>query len=454
MLRRVGLRGRVILIFTIGAVLGSLVLVVSVFTISRGYLVEQRERWAERHATAQADYVRDRLVRADTSDQEPIVDVLDRHAAGTVLLLDRRGDWLSSEADIGPDVLPARLREPVDKASGTATISLRGAPYLAVAVPLQTGVTLYELSPLEELRSTLQILRLVLIACGAGATLGVVGLGLYASRRLMTPLRELADAAARIAGGQLDTRLPDTQDRDLVTIVASFNSMVESLQQRIERERQFFGDVSHELRTPLTALVTSVGVLRRHRDELTDRPGRAVDLVSSEVDHLRRLLEDLLTLARTDAGLHQDQPASMSLTELLSHTLTDSGRSTNMLTVETDATITGRKLALERAFRNLMDNADRHGGGLSGITVRRAGRHSEVIVDDAGPGVAGDERERIFHRFTTGQAARGRHTAGTGLGLALVAESIAAHGGTVQCTERPGGGARFVVTLPLDDPAP
>ena len=100
MLQRVGLRGRVILIFTIGAVIGSLVLVVSVFTISRGYLVGQRERWAERHAAAQADYVRDRLVRADTSDQESIVDVLDRHAAGTVLLLDRRGEWLASEAGI------------------------------------------------------------------------------------------------------------------------------------------------------------------------------------------------------------------------------------------------------------------------------------------------------------------------------------------------------------------
>lgn len=439
------------LIFTIGAVLGSLVLVVSVFTISRGYLVEQRERWAERHAAAQADYVRDRLARADISDQESIVDVLDRHAAGVVLLLYRRGDWMSSEADIGPAVLPARLRDPVANTSGTATISLRGEPYLAVAVPLQPGVTLFELSPLEELRSTLQILRLVLIACGAGATLGVVGLGLYASRRLMTPLHELADTAARIAGGQLDIRLPDTQDRDLVSIVASFNSMVESLQQRIERERRFFGDVSHELRTPLTALVTSVEVLRRHRGELTDRPGRALDLVSSEVDHLRRLLEDLLTLARAEAGLYQDQPAPMSLAELLRHTLTDSGRDTDMLTVEADATIIGRKLALERAFRNLMDNADRHGGGLRGITVRRAGRHCEVLVDDAGPGVAAAERDRIFHRFATGQAARGRHTAGTGLGLALVAESIAAHGGNVQCIQRPGGGARFVVTLPVDE---
>jgi signal transduction histidine kinase len=440
------------LIFTIGAVLGSLVLVVSVFTISRGYLVGQRERWAERHAAAQADYVRDRIVRADSSGQESIADVLDRHAAGVVLLLYRHGDWMSSEAGVGPGVLPARLLDPVANTAGTATVSLRGEPFIAVAVPLQTGVTLFELSPLEELRSTLQILRLVLIACGLGATIGVVGLGLYASRRLMTPLHELADTAARIAGGQLDTRLPDTQDRDLVSIVASFNSMVESLQQRIERERRFFGDVSHELRTPLTALVTSVEVLRRHRAELTDRPGRALELVSSEVDHLRRLLEDLLTLARAEAGLHQDQPANISVAELLSHTLADSGRGASLLTVETDATTIGRKLALERAFRNLMDNADRHGGGLSGVTVRRTGRRCEVLVDDAGPGVAVAEREHIFHRFATAQAARGRHTAGTGLGLALVAESIAAHGGNVQCTDRPGGGARFVVTLPADDP--
>ena len=260
----------------------------------------------------------------------------------------------------------------------------------------------------DELQSTLRILSTVIVACAVAVTLGGAAIGLWASRAVLRPLHQLAGVTTRIAGGELDTRLSDTDDRDLVTIVASFNSMVDSLQQRIERERRFFGDVSHELRTPLTTLVTGVEVLRRHEADLPERSRRALDLVAAELNHLRRLLDDLLALAKIEAGLQQDQPEPVSVSEILTHTLAHSGRPIALLTVDGDATISGRKLALERAFVNLMDNADQHGQGLIGITVQRQGSSAVVIVDDAGPGVPVQHRGRIFERFATAGSSQRR----------------------------------------------
>ncbi|CAG7634564.1 HAMP domain-containing sensor histidine kinase [Rhodococcus opacus] len=444
-----GLRGRVIASFAIGAALVSLVLAVSVFTISRSYMVGQREHSAQRQAATHAEFLRNLLDDPDAS-APAVLGTLDP-PVDTSLLLRYRGDWFGSTPGVGPDELPTGLA--AAGSADTVPVDLDGQPYLAVAVPLNDrGDTLYEFAPLTELQATLLVLRIALAACALAATCGGALLGLWAARRVLTPLSQLAGTTARIAGGELDTRLPDTGDPDLATLVASFNTMVDSLEQRIDRERRFFGDVSHELRTPLTTLTTSVEVLGRHAHELPDRSRRALVLVTAELDHLRRLLDDLLALARTEAGLHQDESELVSVRALVTHTLVNSQRHPDLLTVEADSLVSVHKKALERVFLNLMNNADQHGGGLVGIGVHRDGQAAVIDFDDAGPGIAPPDRERIFERFTT--AGVGRKTAGTGLGLALVAETLAAHHGRVHCTDRPGGGARFTVTLPIPAPDP
>lgn len=261
------------------------------------------------------------------------------------------------------------------------------------------------------------------------------------------PLHQLAATAARIASGDLDLRIPTSGDQDLAITVESFNTMLDSLQRRIEREHRLFGDVSHELRTPLTTLMASVDVLNRHRGDLPERSQRAVALVTAEVDHLRRLLDDLLALARVEAGMHHGDAEPLSVRELLTHTLADRRYPAQVLTVDQDVTVRGRKLELERAVANLLHNADRHGGGVVAVTVHRDGTDAVIAVDDAGPGVPSADRTRIFERFATARSGR-RSSGGTGIGLALVAETVATHHGRVECTERPGGGARFVVRLP------
>jgi signal transduction histidine kinase len=301
-----------------------------------------------------------------------------------------------------------------------------------------------------DLQSDLELLLNVLMGGALVATAIGAAVGWWASKRVLTPLQQVSRTAARIAAGDLSTRLPETRDQDLATTVESFNTMVDSLQRRIEREHRLVGDVSHELRTPLTTLTTSVDVLNRHSGDFPERPRRALSLVTDEVQHLRRLLDDLLALARAEAGIHRGDADPLSVRELLTHTLADSRHPPELLTTVEDVTVLGRKLELERAVVNLLSNADRHGGGVVGVTACRDGGDAVITVDDAGPGVPVAYRARIFERFVTAQTSR-RSVSGTGIGLALVAETVATHGGRVVCLDRPGGGARFAIRLPVLD---
>lgn len=288
------------------------------------------------------------------------------------------------------------------------------------------------------------------IVCGLAATLVGAAVGVWAGRRVLKPLRDVAETAARIASGELGIRMPETGDQDLAGTVDSFNRMVDSLQRRIDREHRLFGDVSHELRTPLTTLTTGVDVLNRYRDDLPERSRQALDLVTAEVRHMRRLLDDLLALARVEAGMHHGDIEPIPVGDLVAHTLRDSHRPVKLLTVTEDVAVLGRKLELERAVVNLLSNADRHGGGVVEVTVGRAADEAVIEVDDAGPGVPVADRDRIFERFATSRAVPRSATAGTGtgIGLALVAETVATHKGRVECADRPGGGARFRIRLP------
>lgn len=261
----------------------------------------------------------------------------------------------------------------------------------------------------------------------------------------------MATAAARIGAGGLQTRLPPTTDPDLATIVGSFNEMVEALDERIQRDARFAADVGHELRSPLTTLVACVDVICRRRDELPERTRRAVDLVSTELDRFQRTLEDLLELGRLDAGVRGQVLAPVEVAELVLETLAAGHRDLTLMSVSGPGSrpaglVEVDKHQVSRALVNLLENADRHGGGVRGVRVRGVRDRVRIEVTDAGPGVPEAERERIFERFARG-GSRGS-LPGSGLGLSIVAETALAHGGRVWC-EDASPGARFCLELPL-----
>lgn len=442
-----GLRGRIALTFGMGALLIAGLLSMSTFFFSRGYLLDQRERTVVRQAALDAVFVSDQLDSAD-ADIPDILSAVGPPESG-VIVVERGGQWYSSSLGVGREVVPAELTDRVKNGQpARITMTLDGVPTVVVGIPLpRPAANFYRVVPLRELHETIRILQVVLATGAAAAAAGGIALGVWASRRVVQPLNLVAATAAQIAGGMLDTRLPPTDDPDLATIVGSFNAMVDTLRQRIERDSRFAADVSHELRSPLTTLVAAVSVMQGRRPELPERSQAALDLVSAELDRFESLLESLLTLARTEDGLNADHLNEVSIAAIAARALDRAGVGPEVLSPADPGMVLGDRELLERALFNLIENAQRHGQGVSAVRVERLQGDVAVTVDDEGPGVPAAERERIFERFATNRAARGS-SSGTGLGLALVAQTVGAHGGTVWCTEHAGRGARFVIRLP------
>lgn len=444
------LRGRIALSFALGALLLSTALATFTFLAARGYLLRERERAAIRQTYFDAAIVRNRLNAPGTEVTAALAAAdLPRNVA---FVVHREGTWYSTRLGVDPPTVPKALQQKVHSGqAGYVRTQVNRTPALVVGVPVSRRTEFYRVDPLTELNDALTTISVVL-AVGAGlATASGALLGTWASRRATRPLNLVAATAAQIAGGNLDTRLPDTTDPDLAIIVGSFNSMVDSLQQRVERDARFAADVGHELRSPLTTLVASVELLSRHRNDLPPRAVQAIELVSGDLTRLQRLLDNLLHLARADAGIDLSDVTPLPLHDLLLHTLTRSGHSSELLDGDRDGLVRGDKFLLDRAFANLFDNAERHGGGLRAVSVQANGTELLVLVDDEGPGVPLEDRERIFERFATNRTARGS-SSGTGLGLALAAQMIRAHNGALWCTDRPGHGARFVASLPRVEP--
>ena len=451
MRRPLGLRTSITLSFAGGALLLAVTMSLGTHLVARDYLVEQRERTAERQAFVNASYVRDGLLTAGADVSEVLGSTSPPQSS--VLLVRRGEDWFSSALDIGSSALPRGLRDQV-RSGDAATLWAEGpsGASVMVGVPLPgVDAEFYEISSTAELDQTLRTQRNVLVAFAVAIALAGAALGRAAARRVVTPLDSVAGAAAQIAGGALDTRLPVTEDPDLATIVGSFNSMVDAVNERIARDARFAADVSHELRSPLTALVTSVEILEGRRSELSERSRQVLDLVRRDLARFQRALEDLLELGRLEAGATRQLTWAVDARDLVRNALRESERPTDLLhgASRDDARpplVTVDKQQLARALANLFDNADGHGEGLRAVTVYDDEDSVFISVEDAGPGVAPDDREHIFERFVRGGARRSHP--GTGLGLSLVAETVRAHDGAQWCRDRPGGGACFVVRLP------
>jgi signal transduction histidine kinase len=221
--------------------------------------------------------------------------------------------------------------------------------------------------------------------------------------------------------------------------------MAEALEHRIERDARFASDVSHELRNPLTALSAAVDVLEARADERTQP---AIDVLRAQVNHFRRLLLDLLELSRFDSGRAELVLSDVNVRACVAATVEEVTGNGAEIVVADDvpARLSLDERRFERALANLLDNAERHGGGATRVEVSEADGFVQVAVEDAGPGVPEHERALVFDRFHRGPR-RDQAAGGSGLGLAIVAEHCHAHGGYARVEQRPQGGARFVAVF-------
>lgn len=447
---RLGLQTRVTVAFGATALAVSVVLAVATFMLARAHLFSERETAAAHQAASFAAALQPAL--AADPDPARALTGLSVPPDSTVLVAEH-GTWLSAPAGTGPSMLPPRLRDRVLAGSASRERYRReDSPTLVAAgVPLsdRTGAV-FVIVRLSELDQALSAFATTLAGVAAGTTLAAAGAGLWISRLVLHPVRDAAAAAAAVAGGELDTRLPETADRDLRVLAVSFNAMVDTLTRRMARDARFASDVSHELRSPLTALSTSAQVLAARRGTLDARDQQALDVLIGQIDRFQRLVEDLLEISRADAGSGALVLDDVDVAEFVTRAAAGADPHVPVCVDPSarDRRANVDKRRLERVIANLLDNARVHGGGAVCVGVCAERTRIRIWVDDAGPGVAAGDRDRIFERFTRGPAARREHTKGAGLGLALVEEHVRLHGGTVSVEPRPGGGARFVVELP------
>lgn len=449
------LRGRATLAFTVVTTVLCSVLAAAVWVAVSQYLLVQRERTTLVQAADNATQVQ----RALGTEGLAIPQVLAQlpRESGSISLYVDDGEWVTTSLLVGRDAIPESLAEQVlEGGPARQRIETRDGTMMAVGIPLPgLDEAYFEVFPLEELDRTYRVLA-------AGLFISVVGLvplllivGWWVTGPALRPLNRVASAAGAIAEGDLSTRIDPRGDPTLAAIASSFNRTAAALEARVRTDARFAADVSHELRSPLTAMLGAMDLVEDSAAELPAEGREGMSVLRSEVHRFERLVADLLEISRADAGNADLVLEEVRLVALVEETLARrrlTGRGTAELLVDaaaTDVVIHADKRRLERVIGNLMDNADKHGGGLSGVTLACSDTTACVVVDDDGPGVPERERLRIFDRFARGTGSSRTRTDGAGLGLALVARHVRAMGGVVTVSVSPSGGARFVVELPI-----
>jgi signal transduction histidine kinase len=459
-MRRRSLRLRLLVTFGLGAfILSTLIASLTYFGVQRILVSNQQQ------TDLQQSYVNAALVRSTLYSSPPelsnLLNSIEQATAANVLVR-THGQWLARSNSAATIDVSAKTINTVNQGHATEqTLRINGTTIFVVGVPIPSVETQdFEIFKLTHLEHTL---RELLLALGLGALvttiIGMLG-GLWVTRRTVRPLEEVSLAAALIANGALTTRLQVNQaDREVEQLTESFNEMVSQLVRRLERDARFASDVSHELRSPLTTLATTASVLQQHRSELSPAGQESLDLLLADLSIFQSLVEDLLEMARSDAGASGLVMEVMPAVELVRQSVRSASARSGVAeppievgsSVEEPFVRVDRK-RFERVITNLVDNAHRYAGGAVAVRIDVEGPLLAVNVDDAGAGIPLDESDHIFERFFRGLAAHDRGIArGTGLGLALVRDHVRAFGGTIGVSESPEGGARFQILLPLVD---
>ena len=264
----------------------------------------------------------------------------------------------------------------------------------------------------------------------------------------LRPVERLRRQAAAIAAsGELSGRLAGLGTDELARLGGTLNTMLDSLEASVHRQRRFVADAAHEMRTPVAGMTTTLEVARTH-------PQASQTLVDDLLDghrRLGRLVNDLLILAAVDGRAPQRaEPVDLAgvVTDCSRRPVPD-GISLHLGRLDR-VFVLGDETQLSRVVSNLVDNALRYAASMVELSVRQDGQQAVITVSDDGPGIPEPERERIWERFARLDDDRSRASGGSGLGLAMVKELTDAHRGTVSVTGRqPGPGATFLVRLPV-----
>ncbi len=349
---------------------------------------------------------------------------------------------------------------------------ISGEPLRVLSVPLLEGAeqvgVVQVARPIADLRQVeVHQLRTFLTLAPLG--LLVVGIGgIFLTGRALSPVRRMTQEAARIEARDLSRRLPVTGDDELAEMAKTFNALIarletafaenatayERLERLYEQQRRFAGDASHELRTPLTRLKAQTS-LTLSRERTPEEYRAALQTADSAADTMRRVVDDLLLVARSDTGQLELRIHPVPVVELFESAVGSAARRPGGPSVQVignvrELSVQGDLVHLERLLVNLLENAIRHTPPEGTITLSASGdgEFVRLAVTDTGEGIAPEHLPHLTERFYRVDDARSRKQGGTGLGLSICAGIVKAHGGEMEITSSPGAGTSVAVRLP------
>ena len=304
----------------------------------------------------------------------------------------------------------------------------------------------------EEVDEAVRIVALV----AAGILVLGTAFAFAVSGRVLSPVRDLRDAARSVSGSNLRSRIEVDGDDELADLGQSFNEMLERLESAFSTQRDFIRDISHELRTPIAVVRGHIELMSEGASAIPAERAATMTLIAGELDRMSRFVNDLLLLAKSE------QPDFLQLETVpldeLCEELESNGRAlaadrTGGSRQASRRSVVADRQRITQAMMNLIRNAVEHTdeGDEIVIGARVDGPLATLLVRDSGAGIPRAEQSRVFDRFARGGASKRRYE-GSGLGLAIVRVIAQVHGGSAELTSSPGEGAEFRVVIPVEGP--
>lgn len=384
-------------------------------------------------------------------------------ASGHVLLLRFADGRVLSNSDLKLENAPGNdaLLDPATTKRGYANLEFEGDSYRALVAPVSNTagdvVAVFEaatpVAPFAGLER--QLLVALLLACLSAVIIGGA-ISLFMARRALGPLRRMAESAGTVTHASLGGRVSyEGPPDELGTLADALNAMLDRLEAAFSEQRRFVADASHELRTPVAIVRGSLEILQQPWADEAER-AEALRVIDDEIARMQRLIDDMLSLARTQAPSRRPfQPleATTLLAEVVAKARTLGEREIDSVRGE-PLWIEGDPDLLEQALLNIVRNAFDHTapGDRITATCTRAGDRVRFTISDSGPGIREEDLPRVFDRFFRAGGARPGEGGGSGLGLAITARLIELHGGTISTANGEDGGAAFTVDLPRIEP--
>ncbi|GIH99019.1 sensor histidine kinase [Planobispora takensis] len=460
-----GLRGRLVIAFTLIAVAASALVAVIGYELVKNRVIERAEYTAAanvRDTLTGSRFPISALWPGDSPPTDMEITVLQkslRVPGGAVVV--RYEDFLYADGSFGMNDVPADLRARAADRMAYKRQEIRGAMWLVIGTPVwrvepihlpqPTGMSVFVFVPLAEEEHLLIGMRQPLAVAGAIMLAVALAAALVSAQRVLLPVRRLGTAARALGAGHLDTRLPVHGQDELAELTATFNDTAAELERSVSElraleamSRRFVADVSHELRTPLTAMTAVTDMLSEEAERLPREPAVAVRLVLREIERLRTLVEQLIEASRFDSGTATLNLETVNISDAIEDCLEMRGWSHQVkVNAPQGLAFSVDPRRFDVIVANLVGNALRHGEPPVTVSARSTEHGLEVKVRDHGKGIPATDLPHVFNRFYKA----GTRGDGSGLGLSIARSNAQLHGGTISVRPQDPG-TLFTVWLP------